>query len=93
MLKRITIVYFSIVLLVVGISPIFLGNYSTGQQIIYAQSSLFPDEYPEGHPQLPPESSPIPPQTQLPPESSPIPPQTQLPPESSPIPPQTQLPP
>lgn len=67
MVKRITVVYFSLVSLVVGISPIFLGNYGVGQQIIYAQSSLFSDEYPEGHPHLLPESSSIPPQTKLPP--------------------------
>ena len=69
MLKKITVVYFSIVtLVVVGISLILLGNNDgNGLQITYAQSPLYQDEYPEGHPQIPPESSQVPPQAQIPP--------------------------
>ncbi len=61
MSKRITVVYFSIVSLVVGISSILFGNDGNGQQVTYAQSSLYPNEYPDGHPQLPSETSQVPP--------------------------------
>lgn len=56
MSKKITLVYFSIVLLVAGISAILLGE-SDGiggvQQITYAQLTTSIEEYPEGHPLAP----------------------------------------
>ena len=73
MLNKIIIVYLNFLLLVAGISVIFLAVESGDHQIIYAQVSISPEGYPEGHPLAPPQGSPqetspgIPPNSQIPP--------------------------
>ena len=107
MLNKIIIVYLNFLLLVAGISVIFLAVESGDHQIIYAQVSISPEGYPEGHPLAPPQGSPqetspgIPPNSQIPFDGSPdgirgIPPNSQIPPSSqgTPTPPaNTQVPP
>ncbi len=72
MLNKIIIVYLNFLLLVAGISVIFLAVESGDHQIIYAQVSISPEGYPEGHPLAPPQGSPqetspgIPPNSQIP---------------------------
>ena len=55
MLNKIIIVYLNFLLLVAGISVIFLAVESGDHQIIYAQVSISPEGYPEGHPLAPPQ--------------------------------------
>ena len=109
MLNKIIIVYLNFLLLVAGISVIFLAVESGDHQIIYAQVSISPEGYPEGHPLAPPQGSPqetspgIPPNSQIPFDGSPdgirgIPPNSQIPFDGSPdgirgIPPNSQIPP
>ena len=107
MLNKIIIVYLNFLLLVAGISVIFLAVESVDHQIIYAQVSISPEGYPEGHPLAPPQGSPqetspgIAPNSQIPPssEGTPTPPtNTQIPSDGSPdgiqgIAPNSQIPP
>ncbi|HET8794638.1 MAG TPA: hypothetical protein VFM31_12650, partial [Nitrososphaeraceae archaeon] len=104
MLNKIIIVYLNFLLLVAGISSIFLVVERGDHQSIYAQVSISPDGFPEGHPLAPPQGSPqetspgIPPTSQVPSSSQgiPIPPptSTQIPFDGSPdgIPPTSQVP-
>ncbi|HEX2406124.1 MAG TPA: hypothetical protein VHJ38_02855 [Nitrososphaeraceae archaeon] len=86
MIKKISIIFLAISVLVVGISAILLEEV----QSTYAQSTAYPDGYPEGHPLGPPQGYPDgyllepPQQTQVPPPQ-----QTQVPPPPQ----QTQVPP
>jgi hypothetical protein len=107
MLNKIIIIYLNFLLLVAGISVIFLAVESGDHQIIYAQVNISPEGFPEGHPLAPPQGSPqetspgIHPNSQIPPSSqgSPLPPtNTQIPFDGSPdgipgIPPNSQIPP
>jgi hypothetical protein len=108
MLNKIIIVYLNLLLLVAGISAIFLVVERGDHQSIYAQVSISPEGFPEGHPLAPPQGSPqetspgIPPNSQVPPVSPqgiPIPPtNTQVPFDGSPdgipgIPPNSLVPP
>ena len=106
MLNKIIIVYLNFLLLFAGISVIFLAVESGDHQIIYAQVSISPEGFPEGHPLAPPQGSPqetspgITPNSQIPPSSqgTPTPPtNTQIPSDGSPdgiqgIPPNSQIP-